>query len=128
MEILVYLVPVLLALGAASSGWMRIAARSYLPLMVSLFAVCLSAGGCWLIGATKSGSYLSGIVGTLLAMLMGVAAIGLVTGAVLRVLHERLHLRINTAPAAARVAPSRPWDTMALTALSVIALGLSAME
>ena len=128
MELLVYLVPLLLALGAASSGWMRIAARSYPPLMVSLLAVCLSAGGCWLIGSTKSGSYLSGIVGTLLAMLMGVAAIGLLAGAMLRILHERLHLRIKNAPAAGRVAPSRPWDTMALTALSGLAMALSAME
>ncbi len=125
---LVYVIPVLLALGAASSGWMRIAARSYVPLLISLSALCLSAGGCWLIGSTKSGSYLSGIVGTLLAILMGIAAIGLLVGAMLRWLHEWLHLRIKHVPTSWRQPPTRAWDMMALVTISVLAIGLSIAE
>ena len=128
MELLVYLIPALLALGAASSGWMRIAARSYAPFVLSLVALAVSAVACWYIGAQKTGGMLAGLGSTLLAMLMGVGAAGLITGAILRALHEALHRRIKGHPAPGREAPDRPWDVMALAALSLIAVGLSLIE
>lgn len=128
MEIVVYLIPALMAFGAASSGWMRVAARSYVPLMVSLLVLSMSTVGCWLIGATKTGTFLAGLGGTLMAMLLGIGAVALVAGAVFRLLHEVLHVRIKRQPAPTRVPPARPWDVMALAALSAIALLFSATE
>lgn len=128
MDYLVYLIPVLLAIGAGASGWMRAAARSFGPLALSGFLIAASAVLCWLIAAQKTGSYLAGLLGTLLAVLMGVAFAGLIGGAVLRGGHEILCRRIKGYPAPGRDAPARPWDVMALSALSVIAVGLSLME
>lgn len=128
MELAVYLIPTLVALGCASAGWMREGARSYLPFLISLVTITLSAGACWLIGANKTGGSLAGIVGTLMAMLLCVGAVGLLVGAVLRWLHEMLHLRITQQPAPWRHPPTRPWDVYAMVAMSAIAIGLSVME
>lgn len=128
MEILVYLIPAFLALGAASSGWMRMAARSFAPPAISLVMLMVSAVACWGIGAQKTGGMFAGLGSTLLAMLLGVGAAGLIAGAILRRVHEVLHQRIKGHPAPARPTPDRPWDAMALCALSVIAVGLSLLE
>lgn len=128
MEFVVYLIPALLALGAASSGWMRMAARSFAPLAISLAALTASAAACWYIGAQKTGGMFAGLGSTLLGMLMAVGAAGLIAGAILRRLHEILHRRIKGHPAPGRAVPDRPWDVMALVALSVIAVGLGLIE
>lgn len=128
MELLVYLIPALLALGAAASGWMRMAARSFAPLAISFAALAASAVACWYIGAQKTGGMFAGLGSTLLAMLIGTGAAGLLAGAICRALHEILHRRIKGHPAPGRSVPERPWDVMALAALSVIAVGLSLLE
>lgn len=127
-NLLVYLIPILMAFGAASSGWMRVAARSYRILTLTFLALSVSACACYLIAATKTGTFLVGLMGTLLAMLLAVGAAGLISGAILRGLHEWMHLRIKHEPAPRRVAPSRPWDMLALVTMSVLAIGLSVME
>ncbi len=74
---------------AAWFGAARMAARSW-PAMGAGLALLLVGGLlCWAIGESKSGGgFLAGIIGVLCALLLFIAAGGVVLGAALRRLYE----------------------------------------
>ncbi|WP_323010417.1 hypothetical protein [Paracoccus sp. (in: a-proteobacteria)] len=104
-------------------GAVRMASRSFGAMGGGLAALLVAAGLCYLIGESKTGGYLAGIIGMLLSMLMLIAAGGLAAGAFLRWLYGRLR------PPEAPRAPLRPaWDVMCIVALAGLAVIFSAME
>lgn len=104
-------------------GASRMAARSGGPLLAGLALLLIAAGLCWLIGDSKSGGFLAGIVGLALALLLSIAAGGLLAGAALRWLYERLR------PVSPQCPPLRPaWDIWGIAGFSLLAVVLSAME
>lgn len=113
---------------AAFAGWCaarRIAARSYAPLIATLVALLAGAGLCAAISSAKTGGFLPGIVGFLLGCLLLSLAGGSLLGAVLRLVWRGLR---HEDPAAAPPAMTPAWDLIGFSALSLIAVVLSAME
>ncbi len=124
---------VLLALGivallAALACWcalMRIAARSYAPLVATLAALLFGAGLCAAISASKTGGYVAGIIGYLFYMALLSIAAGLIFGVVLQLVWRWL----GREDPARRPAPLTPaWDLIGFSTLSLIAVLLSALE
>ncbi|MEF9604906.1 hypothetical protein O4J55_22310 [Paracoccus sp. PXZ] len=101
----------------------RMASRSFGVLAAGLAALLASAGLCYLIGDSKTGGYLAGIVGALLCLLMLIAVGGVLAGALLRWLYEQLR-----PPVPPRAALRPAWDLMGLGAFAALAVILSAVE
>ncbi|MFC3166792.1 hypothetical protein [Paracoccus fontiphilus] len=107
------------------TGATRMAARSFRPLLSVLAVLLAGAGACWLIGSEKTGSSLAGLAGTLLAMLLLLAAGSIAFGAALRGLHDATRRRVAVDPPA----PMRPaWDIRGFCALALVAVLLSLAE
>lgn len=121
MEIVWLIVAVTVAL-TATIGVLRAAARSWALLALQLAMLLASAGSCYLIGESKTGGFLAGIVGALCCILLLIAAGGVVLGAAARWFWDWLH------PASARPAPVVHWDVWLLGAISALGVVLSAME
>lgn len=100
----------------------RRAASGPSGLALGLGLLLASAGACYTIAQTKTGGFLPGIIGALLALLMLTAAGGLVLGALARWLWAALR---RTPP---MPVPARNWDLWLLGALSALAVVLSVME
>ncbi|MDF3855383.1 hypothetical protein ACDP63_09905 [Paracoccus sp. P2] len=109
---------------AAAIGIRRAAARSFRVLGAELALLLGAAWLCYLIGDGKTGGgYLAGIIGALLSLLLLIAAGGLVAGALLRWIYDRLR------PTAGMRAPfARPWDIVGLGCFAALAVILSALE
>lgn len=123
IDVAVFAVPAVLALLAAWSGWVRVAARSFGWLAIGLALFGAAALACWSIGEAKTGGYLAGIIGIVMTMLMGAGAAGMAAGALLRGGYE-----LFRGPAARASAPGWPWDIALLAAVAGIAVMLSAIE
>lgn len=121
MAIVWLIVAVTLAL-TATIGALCAGARSWAPLALHVALLLGSAGACHLIGESKTGGFLAGIVGLLLSLLMLIAAGGVATGAVGRWLWDRFN------PGPMRPAPAGHWDLWLLGGVSALAVLLSAME
>ncbi|WP_017999974.1 hypothetical protein [Paracoccus sp. N5] len=105
----------------ATIGPLRAAARSWVPLAAQLALVLATARACYLIGESKTGGILPGIIGRLLCILMLFAAGALVAGAAARWLWDLLH------PGPAKAPPAGHWDVWLLGAVSVLVVVLSAI-
>lgn len=119
------MVVALVVLWSVWTGASRVGARSFRPLLAALAVLLAGAGACWLIGAQKTGQEHSGLLGTLAAMLLLLAAGSLAFGAALRGLHDATRRRAPAEPAA----PMRPaWDIRGLCALAALAVTASLAE
>ncbi len=127
MAILIAFLAVILTLGALAcwGAARRVAARSYAPLVATLAALLTGAGLCAAISFSKSGGFLAGIVGYLLAHGLAIISGGLLLGATVPLIWRRL--RGNDPAASPRPAPA-PWDVIGFSTLALIAVVLSAME
>lgn len=121
MEIVWLIVAVVVVL-TASLGVLRAAARSWGALALELALLLGAAGACYLIGESKTGGYLAGIIGLLLCLLLLIAAGGLAAGAAGRWIADRLN------PGPVKAPPAGDWDLWLLGVLSVLAVCGSAME
>ncbi|RCW79715.1 hypothetical protein [Paracoccus lutimaris] len=120
-------VVVFLAGLACWSATLRIAARSYAPLVAILVVLLAGAGLCAAISEVKTGGFLSGIVGYLFGLGLLCIASGLVLGAVLRLAWRWLGREDSST--LLRPAPTpAPWDLIGFSALALIAVVLSALE
>lgn len=99
------------------TGATRMAARSFGPLLTALVVLLAGAGACWLIGAQKSD--FPGLLATLLAMLLMLAAGSVAFAAALRWLHDLTRRRVVSDP---EWPLSRPWDLWGLYTLSAVAV------
>ena len=117
-----YLLVGLVVLSGVWTGATRMAARSFRPLLAALAALLGGAGACWLIGAQKTGDVHAGLLGTLLALLLLLAAGSVAFGAALRWVHDATRRRIASDPG---WSPARPWDIWGLCALSAVAVAAS---
>ena len=118
-------VVVILAGLACWSAVLRIASRSYAPFFAMLAALLCGSGLCVAIFMSKSGGFLPGIVGYLMALTLLCIASGAVLGAVLRLAWRWLGREDSSTPP--RPAPA-PWDVIGFSALALIAVVLSALE
>ncbi len=107
------------------TGAARMAARSFRPLLSALGVLMAGAGACWLIGAGKTGGQHSGLLGTLMAMLLVLTAGSVAFGAGLRWVHDATRRRIVPESGPALL---RPWDLWGLFALTGIAVIASLLE
>lgn len=121
MEIVWLIVAVTVAL-TATIGVLRAAARSWAPLALQLALLLASAGACYLIGESKTGGFIPGIIGALFSILMLIAAGALATAAAGRWIWDRLN------PGPAKAPPAVHWDLWLLAAMAVLAVVLSAVE
>lgn len=121
MEIVWLVTAATLAL-TATIGALRAGARSWRPLALDLALLLASAGACHLIGQSKTGGFLAGIVGLLLSLLMLIAAGGMAAGAAGRWVWDRRKSAI------AKATPAMNWDLWVIGAFAALALGLSALE
>lgn len=121
MEIVWLIVAVVVVL-TASLGVLRAAARSWGALALELALLLGAAGACYLIGESKTGGYLAGIIGLLLCLLLLIAAGGLAAGAAGRWIADRLN------PGSVKAPPAGDWDIWVLGLMALVALGLSAAE
>ena len=112
-----YLVVALVVLWSVWTGAIRMAARSFRPLLTALAALLAGAGACWLIGMQKS-DY-SGLFATTIALLPLLAAGSTAFGAGLRWVHDVTRRRIASDP---DWALKRPWDIGGLCALSAVSV------
>ena len=114
----ILLIPPLLALAC---GYLQIRRGGYNHFTVMLMVALLAALGCWMIGASKAGDFLSGIVGMALAGVMGLVAGGLALGGV----GAWLAGRDGRMP----VAPGGSWLAVAvICAMAALALVASLLE
>lgn len=121
MEIVWLIVAVTVAL-TATIGVLRAAARSWAPLALQLALLLASAGACYLIGESKTGGFIPGIIGALFSILMLIAAGALATAAAGRWIWDRLR------PATPGPAPAAGWDLWLIGALAALAVLLSGLE
>ncbi len=125
MEVVVLVLAVVAILAglAGWSGFLRIAARSYAPLVATLAALLCGAGLCVAISMSKTQGFLAGIVGYLFFWALLCVSAGLVLGAVLRLIWRWS----GKEQPATRPAPA-PWDVIGFSTLAMITVVLSAME
>ena len=112
-----YAVIGLVVLWGVWTGATRMAARSFRPLLTAFAVLLAGAGACWLIGLQRTDH--AGLAGTLLALLLLMAAGSVAFGAVLRWVHDATRRRIPSDP---EWALSRPWDIWGLCVLTVLAI------
>ncbi|MBK4215256.1 hypothetical protein JJJ17_04880 [Paracoccus caeni] len=128
MELLLYAVPIALALGAMAIGIIRVSSRTWLPLAIGFGTLAGSAFGCYAISMGKSGHYLAGLIGALFAMLLGLCAGAIGTGVILRWLYQQFQRGVAKQMVTIYSPPSRPWDIAIYVLLSLAGLILSAIE
>ncbi|RJL11884.1 hypothetical protein [Paracoccus siganidrum] len=128
IDVAVFAVPAVLALLAAWSGWVRVAARSFGWLLGALAVFGLGAIVCWVISEGKTVGYLAGIVGIIMMILMGVGAAGMVVGALLRWGYELFQRHVAGRPVTRHASFAKPWDVIAFAIVAGIAVMLSAIE
>lgn len=119
----------LVVLWGVAAGASRIARGSVRPVLATLAVLLACAAACWLIGAQKTGHASAGLLSTLAALLLLLAAGALGLGAALRALHDATRRR-TPRPAPERVAgkPAGDWDMGALWALAAVAVIASLRE
>lgn len=122
--ILAYAVIAVVVGAGVWTGATRMAARSFRPLAAMVGMLLTGAGVCWLIGAQQTGSYFAGLIGTLMAMLLGLAAGCVAFGAMLRGIHDATRRTVSDP-----MAPmARRWDILACGALALAAVVASLLE
>ncbi|MFT4012946.1 MAG: hypothetical protein QM682_05975 [Paracoccus sp. (in: a-proteobacteria)] len=119
------LVWLIIAVTVAATAWIgaaRMAARSLGPLVLELAVLLGAAGLCYLIGESKTGGFVAGIIGALCSLLLLAAAGGVALGAAGRWLYDRLR------PSDPGPRPAFGWDLWVVGLLSLAGVALSAME
>ncbi|MDF3605603.1 hypothetical protein PE067_05250 [Paracoccus sp. DMF-8] len=120
-DVLIVAVPLIAALTGAIYGYRRCGARQWGWLAGGIAGVLLAAGICYVTGQGKTGGYLAGIVGTVMAMVALIMAAAILAGAMIRGTHEL----IARPP---RLTPSGPAGAAVLGLLSIAMILISAAE
>lgn len=122
MEI-VWLISGVTALAGASTGAWRMAKGGFTALGLELALLLGAAGLCYAISGTKTGGYLPGLLGMLLAILVLIAAAGLFLGGAGCWIMRRLRA-VPTPPRALAL----HWDICYVAAFAVLCVTSAAME
>lgn len=122
IEALVVIIPLIAFASGAVFGYRRTGARQWGWLSAGVSGTLAAAGACYLISQTKTGGYLAGIVGAVMAMVALITAGGILAGAMARGIHEL------SAPETPRLNGLGVADAGVVGLLALAMVAISAME